>query len=180
MELVDYVGSRPEIVKSLSKNRWTGCWTREALDLLMLNIEFTDEHCVVYWDADGVKQLNLIYGKIQTSLRFRAFGRSGQDIVGHWFSGDEMICILRRDEAMGFIDRMSELLAEVGMSATFAVSGTITEESIDLLDQIVDDAKKAGMRGYCVSSDVWIGYTETATFAVEPATGFDWWLTELI
>lgn len=144
MELYDIVPTCQEAIRRTSRNRWTGCWTRESMDLIMENTDF-DGYLAVYWDCDGVKKLNTLYGKLSTSIRFAVMGRSDQDFVGHWFSGDEMVAIIRATDIDGFIERMSLLLQSVSMSATFAVVEPTTE-AIDQADLIVDAEKQAGNR----------------------------------
>jgi GGDEF domain-containing protein len=97
-----------------------GILTRAAFEIEKR--KFTDGQYVVFGDVDNMHQLNTQYGyetvneKIRTALQVRS-----EDLLltGLWFSGDEIVFIIRSDP-QGFCNRIQSSFKEHAMGITLA------------------------------------------------------------
>jgi len=99
-----------------------GILTRAAFEIEKR--KSTDGQFVVFGDIDNMHQLNTQYGyetvneKIRTALQVRS---DDLLLTGLWFSGDEIVFIIRGD-ADGFVERVRNSFQAHGMGITLAGS----------------------------------------------------------
>lgn len=104
----------------------------------------------LFFDLDGLHDLNATYGYEEVDRRIRAalaVCRRDEAAVGRWYSGDEFVVIVPTVEAAHAVEqRLRVALADVGLSATFAASlGTTLGAAVSSASSVVQLSKS--MRG---------------------------------
>jgi GGDEF domain-containing protein len=126
-----------------------GILTRKGLDLRLKNIREGD--VIIFLDMDNMKHLNEIYLYKEVDKKINklfSYIRQGDVIIGRYFSGDEIVLILPKNNVKIIIDRLKEKAGELGLSFTFAehhmMKDTVMNiyDCIDVLAQKVLDKKK--------------------------------------
>jgi len=138
-----------------------GCYTRKALTRDLLPSFDARGFAIVYFDIDGLTQLNNAYGKAErkhpavphvNERIFAAFAamRTADVLIGQWFSGDEFVALVPAADAYGFTLRLQAALRANGITATFVLqvyNHSITlRQAIDLADNETSRYKSAGLR----------------------------------
>lgn len=144
-----------------------GCYTRKALTRDLLPSFDARGFAIIYFDIDGLTQLNAAYGKAERkaadipSVNERIFAalataRLADVLIGQWFSGDEFVALVPAADAYGFTLRLQAALRSNGITATFVLQvydHSITlREAIDLADNDTSKYKSAGLRDRIHSS----------------------------
>lgn len=138
----------------LSISKWFGCLNSNGLNEAISHLDLTDL-CLVYFDVDNLKQANEKWGKPESSRRIAAAIQLREtDIVyGQYFSGDEFMAFVRKDQALGLVLRLRKNFAAVEMSATYVIAENLNNFDIDVFgdqcDAFVAVLKLSEMKG-CV------------------------------
>jgi GGDEF domain-containing protein len=108
----------------LSMDPAFGIYTRQALQFLA-DHQPRGERLVIFLDFDRIHELNeeIGYEEVNKRIKYmlRLPMRSG-DLVGRWFSGDEIVMVLDTTKAGNAIQRrLREAADEVGMTFTAAM-----------------------------------------------------------
>jgi GGDEF domain-containing protein len=108
----------------LSMDPAFGIYTRQALEFLA-DHQPRGERLVIFLDFDRIHELNeeIGYEEVNKRIKYmlRLPMRSG-DLVGRWFSGDEIVMVLDTTKAGNAIQRrLREAADEVGMTFTAAM-----------------------------------------------------------
>ncbi len=135
----------------ISRSRWTGKLTREALDWYVAHeLDRTAVNAVIYFDVDNLRRHNDELGKVVSTLKMRN-GLRGTDVIGHCWSGDEYCAITSYYDAPGLVERIREQFAAEGMTITTVWTWLTEEDNFDdmLVDMAahIDYAKERGGRG---------------------------------
>jgi hypothetical protein len=107
-----------------------GIYTRAAFEIEKR--KFSDGQYVVFGDIDRMHEMNTQYGYEIVNAKIRAaLGIRSNDLIatGLWFSGDEMVFVIRGD-AEGFCNRIQEAFRAQGMGITLG-SAIIMNNNID-------------------------------------------------
>lgn len=138
----------------LSISKWFGCLNSNGLNEAISHLDLTDL-CLVYFDVDNLKQANERWGKPESSRRIAtAIKLRETDIVyGQYFSGDEFMAFVTKDQALGLVLRLRKNFAAVEMSATYIIAENLANFDIDVFgdqcDEFVTVLKSLGLKG-CV------------------------------
>lgn len=140
----------------LSISKWFGCLNSNGLNERLRTLDLTDL-CLVYFDVDNLKQANEKWGKPESSRRIaQAINLSSKrktDIVyGQYFSGDEFMAFVRKDQALGLVARLRKNFTAVEMSATYVIAENLENFDIDVFgdqcDAFVTVLKGLGLKGF--------------------------------
>jgi GGDEF domain-containing protein len=121
--------NKDELIQALARDPIYGCYTRPGLELVAWPEIQPRARYIVFADLDNMHGLNdeLGYTEVDRRIRQALTSRTTDAFsCGRWYSGDEIIWILTDDperpaiDPHGFIHRMTETFAEVGLSAMFA------------------------------------------------------------
>lgn len=148
-ELHKRIAQLERLVQELSISPVFGCLTRSALDVLLRDFDFTGLG-VIYWDIDKLKELNLRWGKEESSRRIREAiaARSTDCVAGQVFSGDEFIAFPQEEDCLQMAQRIRDAMHALGISATFLITRLLPDETpaemLKRLDQQSDAFKALG------------------------------------
>lgn len=136
--------SKKELQALLEQSLWHdgfGCYTKQGFKLLVWPTVAPKARYIIFFDVDGVHEIN------QATKSYAAFDammhkvfsqlRSTDIVAGQVNSGDEfLICISevegRTVDPEGLMSRIWELLAEQGLTATYAII-PVQGDNLDLL-----------------------------------------------
>jgi diguanylate cyclase (GGDEF)-like protein len=99
-----------------------GCLTRQGIDAKWQKNKNKSNQSLIFLDLDNIHKCNEQWGyevvdtKIKASLKCRK-----NELLGRWYSGDELIIIVSTEEAVATYSRIQKQLEDNGLSATFAV-----------------------------------------------------------
>lgn len=138
----------------LSISKWFGCLNSNGLNERLRTLDLTDM-ALVYFDVDNLKWANEKWGKPESSRRIaQAIKLRETDVVyGQYFSGDEFMAFVQKDQALGLVLRLRKNFAAVEMSATYVIVETLENFDIDVTgdqcDEFVTVMKSLKLKG-CV------------------------------
>lgn len=146
------------LVELMSRNEQLGCYTRQAFDHIVWPDIRERAAWVVFFDVDGMKQMNSTGGWMNTSaiVNQSISIRSSDYIFGQVLSGDEFVVVIldRPDrppvDPMKFCERLLRKFRNNGASATFAfrkVDSVDLEENLKPIMRAVMEAKNDSRRG---------------------------------
>lgn len=125
--------------------------TRPAVDLELPRIHGDASH-VVFFDIDHMHELNEKHGydKVNGMIK-RAVHVRCDDVLlrARWFSGDELIVILKGSDPVSFCTRLQTALKNEGLSATMAYApytGNL-DTDVSACAEMVQAAKRVDARG---------------------------------
>jgi diguanylate cyclase (GGDEF)-like protein len=99
-----------------------GCLTRQGVDAQWQRHKNKSNQSLIFLDLDKIHDLNEKWGytvvdaKIKASLKCRK-----NELLGRWYSGDELIIIVPTQEALATCNRIQNQLENNGLSGTFAI-----------------------------------------------------------
>lgn len=108
---------------------------------------------IIFTDLDDLHMQNSTLGyaevnrRIATALRIR---HNDVTIAMRWFSGDEIVVVVRGDDGVPMAERLLAALREQGLSGTFAVRMATTNDlnsEVGSAAALVQAAKAANLRG---------------------------------
>jgi diguanylate cyclase (GGDEF)-like protein len=148
-------GQNEHLAESASTDLLTGLSNRRMLERALGRLSADDT--VIMLDLDNFKQVNDTFGHAAGDAVLRVFGHvlggtvRGRDTVGR-YGGDEFVVVLPSDQAAGADAFLTRLRAEwltkrpfpVSFSAGIAASTGDPDETMNLADQALYQAKKAG------------------------------------
>ena len=132
-----------ELVHKLAWNDAFGCHTRAGFEKMIWPEIAPRARWLVYFDINGMHALNESFGdyaQVDAMIK-QVLGvvRKTDYVCGQFKSGDEfVIAITENDQRAvldpkGLVDRLTEELKKVGMSAMFA---TVQVKSMDLVENV--------------------------------------------
>lgn len=139
-------------IQSLYKCPTFGCLTRQGIDTYWQKQRRRKNLSIVFLDIDHMHELNqsLGYAKVDQRLR-RAFSTVRKDeLLGRWYSGDELILLVPSSEAYQAALRLKSALNLEGIQATFGITkaeGEFLSDVVKSASALVQDAKFQGNRG---------------------------------
>lgn len=125
-----------------------GMLTRAGVDARLRGVRGSFD--VLFVDLDHVHELNEALGYGEVDKRIRAafqLRRGDAQLVGRWYSGDEILIIAPAGDGAGLAERLAERLRAQGLSATIAVAAGGAQRAIAQAAAQVQQAKRAGERG---------------------------------
>ncbi|MBD2771213.1 diguanylate cyclase domain-containing protein [Iningainema tapete] len=145
-------------IKKLYQCPTFGCLTRQGIDAYWQSIKRKDNLSLVFLDIDNMHQLNSNLGYQEVDRRLnRIFSMVRKDeALGRWYSGDELVMLINRYEAMQAANRLKTALNAEGISATFGVVKAEGEYLYDVVKKasaLVQTSKNKGIRGVIVNGE---------------------------
>lgn len=146
------IGTLRDRIRRLSHDPAFGVLTRPALADHARSLP-TATYLVIFLDLDHVHHLNGLLGYDEVNRRVRAtFAPAfrNTDLVGRWFSGDELVLVLANDHdaAEGLIERLQREAGENGLSFCYGLGPWVhpiesLEEAVGPLCTEVSNRKEA-------------------------------------
>lgn len=143
-------------IKKLYQCPTFGCLTRQGLDAHWQSIKRKDNLSLVFLDIDNMHQLNsnLGYQEVDNKLN-RVFSKVRKDeALGRWYSGDELVLLINKHEAMQAANRLKSALNTEGISATFGVvkaEGEFLYDAVKKASALVQESKNQGVKGIIIN-----------------------------
>jgi GGDEF domain-containing protein len=148
--------SKDEIIHRLSTDSVFGCYTRQALEVSLINDLINKKKGIIFFDINDLAKLNTKLGYREVNRRIHNSLRLRQEdiIIVRWYSGDEIIVIVdEQTETDQVVKRLETMLAENGLSAEFAwdnvkiLNFQQLTNVVGKLAKIVSAKKKRNKRG---------------------------------
>lgn len=123
-----------------------GMLSRAGVDARLRGVK--GAYDVLFIDLDHVHELGYpaVDARVRAAFQLR---RGDAQLIGRWYSGDEILVIAPAGDGVGLAQRLAQRLAAQGLSATIAVAGGGAQRAIAQAAAEVQQAKRAGVRG-CV------------------------------
>jgi GGDEF domain-containing protein len=142
------------MIESLITDSVFGVTTRQGLTI-KLNQVNSEIKYICFLDVDNMHSANELYGyegvnaRIKNSLDIRS---NDLLIKSRWFSGDEIIIVLREGEPEAFLNRLHKGFVDNGLSITSAYAGYSgdIERDVNICSGKVQASKKENVRGIIV------------------------------
>jgi GGDEF domain-containing protein len=139
------------MIESLITDSVFGVVTRQGLSI-KLNQVNAEIKFICFLDIDNMHKANEVYGyesvnaRIKNSLDIRS---SDLLIKSRWFSGDELVIVLREGEPEAFLNRLHNNFVDNGLSITSAYAGYsgCIEDDVNYCSGKVQASKKDNVRG---------------------------------
>jgi GGDEF domain-containing protein len=139
------------MIESLITDSVFGVVTRQGLSI-KLNQVSSEIKYICFLDIDNMHNANeqfgyeLVNAKIKASLDIRS---SDLLIKSRWFSGDELIIVLKEGNPESFLNRLHQNFIDNGLSITSAFTGYSgnIEDDVNYCSDKVQASKKENVRG---------------------------------
>jgi GGDEF domain-containing protein len=139
------------MIESLITDSVFGVTTRQGL-IIKLNQVSSEIKYICFLDIDNMHSANQEYGyesvnvRIKNSLDIRS---SDLLIKSRWFSGDELVIVLKNGNPDLFLNRLHNNFVENGLSITSAYTGYSgnIEDDVNYCSDKVQASKKENIRG---------------------------------
>lgn len=129
-----------------------GCLSRQGINSYWNSLQRKDGLAIVFLDIDHMGELNSRLGYQEVDQRLsRAFSQvRSNELLGRWYSGDELVMLVPRIEAIAAATRIQNALKLEGISATFGIANAEGQFLSDIVKQasaLVQESKRKGDRG---------------------------------
>jgi GGDEF domain-containing protein len=139
------------MIESLITDSVFGVTTRQGLTIKLNQVDAEIKY-ICFLDIDNMHSANEVYGyelvnaKIKNSLDIRS---NDLLIKSRWFSGDEIIIVLKEGSPEAFLNRLHNNFVDNGLSITSAYTGYSgdIEGDVNICSDKVQGSKKENVRG---------------------------------
>lgn len=142
-------------IQALYKCPTFGCLTRQGIDTYWQKQRRHSNLSIIFLDIDYMHELNESYGYAEVDARLRrAFSIVRKDeLLGRWYSGDELILLTPSSEAYNAALRLKDALHIEGIQATFGITkaeGEFLSDVVKSASALVQQAKSQNNRGIII------------------------------
>src|SRR5687768_10584272 len=142
-----------ELVGDLAWNDAFGCFTRPGFEKLVWPRIAEEAEWLVYFDVDGVHDLNEKHGTYDAfdamMKEVLSIVRNSDYVAGQLKSGDEfLLCITDSDDRapvdpQGVVNRLTAEMGKQGLSATFAIVPVISSNLLENVAPAIEEVYAA-------------------------------------
>lgn len=158
--LLIFLARQRKKINSLMHCPTFNCLSRQGIDEYWRRKRDKKGLALIFLDIDDMHVLNQEYGHFKVDEKLsRAFSLlRAEEVLGRWYSGDELIVITPSPEATAAAERVKEGLMKEGVSATFSIVSINEEKYLsDVVKRgsaLVQQSKNSGVKGIIIDSEL--------------------------
>jgi GGDEF domain-containing protein len=152
VSLAAIVYNQNKMLRKLTIDPAYGCLTRQGLEL-----KYKSGHDVIFLDLDNMHGLNEVHGYSEVDAMIArslsATTRKGESYAARWYSGDEIVLIVKKDCGNMVADRLMTHFSHNGLSATMSVvnGSSDMKATMKLASDLVQNSKRNNSRGIVIN-----------------------------